>query len=286
MNILQQLQARFGQAFGDVPMSTPQAPVMSAAVQSQQPVAIALESWRPNRIDARDFVAAEPFQASQWFKLGEFEVPSETVWRIQENQPFRLMVPAITRRAGNNAAAASRNVIIAGLFQSPYPAPALGGNPSLKHPSVRVWCLVDAVWSPAVVTAINWGTGQVSYNEPLNCTNVEIYFLHTDGEVRFRAYRKLGNSDTNGVSLFNSSMGAVHASDQRDIEASSAVSWPREVTLGDDYTLGLEVRSTLEHVISARSHLLVNIPAYVREVATVDAVRKAQISELDLRGGL
>ncbi|RIH84710.1 hypothetical protein Mterra_01890 [Calidithermus terrae] len=270
--------------FRDVPAVAPAQPAQPAA---PAPVAQRLEAWRPTRIDRKDFDPGQAFQAGEWFKLAEFEVPSETIWKILAGAPFFMYLRAFKARAGANAAEQARTITLPGLVQTPQAKPALGTEASKYHPEVTVWARVGGVWRRCRINSVTYAAGleACEYVEPANATDVEVYYVHGDGELRVRAFRKLGNSDTSAVSLFNLGISALHTVDQRDGETSHK--WPREVSLTDDFTLSLEVKSGLEHrFVAGRDDMVVSIPAYSAQVATLDPMRKAQLAEIDVRGGI
>ncbi|WP_051304041.1 hypothetical protein [Calidithermus chliarophilus] len=283
MKLLQTLKAqaaRVSERLSDVPArAAAAAPVAPAVV----PPVVAMEPWRPFLIDFKDFQAAQAFTPGEFFKAAEFEVPTETLLRLEAGRIVRAYLYAQYTEAGANGGADADATINVPVIQTPHPKPALNTEASKYHPEVRVWCKVGGVWRRACIKAINYGVS-VTYVEPAGTTDVEAYYVHGDGEMRLRAYRRLGASDTAAVTLFNSSVSALHTVNQTDGEA--AMRWPQENVLSDDFTIGLEIKSSLTHVVNERSPFILRLPAYLQEVRTLDPVRKAQLAELDVRGGL
>ncbi len=235
----------------------------------------------PTMLDAEDFTAGAPWAASQWFTLAEFKAPAGVAWKIPAGPAYRAYLNARAYQAGLNGVASNRTITCPDLIDTPQSAPTL---PTVYHPEVQIWAKVGAVWNRANVTAINFSTGVVNYDEPANCTDVEAYYVHNNGEWRLRVIRELGNSDTSAVAVINSSMGATHSVDQ--ISSESNHKWPRELLLFEGFRLSLEVKSSREHQFNTRSGHVLRIYAVRREVAALDAKRMRQLNEFDLREGV
>lgn len=238
--------------------------------------------WVYTSLDFYDFVAGEAWRNNEWFTLARFTIPVETAFRIEADQAFRAYFHALATQAGANAAAAaSRTIATPGIVDTP-----LGKNPlpARNNLEVQVWCLVGTVWSQADITAVNFAVGNVTYNEPVSCTQVECYYLHGDGEMRIRESRELGFSDAQATTLYNNSLSALHTVDQ--VSSDTSHKWPRTRTFLPGFQLSVDIRSARNHVVNPRSPHMLVLPMITAQLTVHDRARLRQIGEIDLREGV
>jgi hypothetical protein len=258
-------------------------PVVSPAAVQQaqtQPAAMALSNYKPTIIDESDFLAGK-WSSGEWSKLAYFSIPQGVVYKITSGKPYRFFVKSLLEAAGLNAAASARTINVPNLIASTQGDPAL---PAVYHPDVAVWAKVGAIWSQVEINSINFTTKDVSFDEPLNCTNVEIRFTGGTGEWRFLAKRDLGLSDTSDANLQNDSFSALHTTNQNNIDTNPK--WSRDVTLGYGQQLVLEVNTTVKMDWSERNGNIIQIRALYMNVDIQDPRRLSQYLEIDARQGV
>lgn len=232
-------------------------------------------------LEARDFRPGW-FRADEWATVGAFEIPPGILTRINEGVPYRMYIKGVHRVAGLNGAAAAPRTITAlpGLVRTTQGLPAL---PSLFHPEVVVWTAPapGTVFTQQPVSAVDYTARSVTYTEPANTTQVEVYYVHDVGEWRFRVQRALGVADTVAISVANGSFGAVHTVDQNNRETSHR--WPQLVTLIPRHSIVFEVRTSVEVTFHARAQQMLNIQTHVAQVRINDLTAAAELVEAGLR---
>lgn len=236
---------------------------------------------RPKLLEARDFRLGT-FRANEWSVIGSFEVPPGILKRIPADLPYRMYIKAVHRVAGNNAASAAPRTItgIPSLIRTNQGLPTL---PTLHHPEIVVWTAPTpgTVFTQQAVSAVDYAARSVTYTEPANTTHVEIYYVHDDGEWRFRSVRAQGVSDTVALSVANGSFGAVHTVDQNNAETTHR--WPRVVNLAPRQSISFEVRSAREMTFDARAQQMLFVLTEVAQIDVNDPVGLANFIEAEMR---
>lgn len=230
-------------------------------------------------LEARDFRPGW-FRADEWSTVGAFEIPPGILTRVLPDVPYRMYIKGVHRAAGLNVAAAPRTITaLPGLVRTTQGLPTL---PTLFHPEVVVWTApASGVFTQQAVSAVDYAARSVTYTEPANTTQVEIYYVHDAGEWRFRVQRALGLADTVAISVANGSFGAVHTVDQNNRETSHR--WPQLVTLIPRHTLVFEVRTSVEVTFHARAQQMLNLQTHVAQVRINDLSAAAELVEAGLR---
>jgi hypothetical protein len=212
------------------------------------------------------------WRANEFSVIGYYQGSEDVVVELLQGAAYKIYIKALAKKAGANGAAASQTITCPSLVQTKRKQPAL---PATYHPDVKVMCQVAGVWQLATITGINFTTGVVTYNEPANCTNVEAYYTHGDGEFRFRLQRELGGSDISASTIVNGSIAGIHLIDQNNRDTNFV--WPQVTPITSGYRLTLEVKSALEHAFNARADHTIIIPAesYLLETNDITALRDA-----------
>lgn len=261
------------------PMPAP-APAPAAAVQTSP--------WGTAWLDGEDFAGTGiPYRANEWFSLAQFRCPETGHFRIAAGERrVRLYLYGQKTVPGQNLVTpAARTVNLSGLLQSKQAAPAL---PSDYHPDVAVWANVGGVWQKCVITAIDYTTGDVTFTEPdgvATASNIELYYLHGDGQFRFRVLRDLGNIDDAAATVFNGSLAALHTLEQTNLEVMWA--WPQQTELVPGTRLSLEVYTASTPMVwTDRAPNYLHIYALGRRIEVGDKGQLARMSEINARQGL
>lgn len=251
------------------------------------PAAMQTSPWGTAWLDGEDFASTGiPYRPNEWFALAQFRCPETGHFRIAAGERrLRLYLYGQRTVAGQNLGTpAARTVNLPGLLQSKQAAPAL---PSAYHPDVAVWALVGSTWQQATITAINYTTGNVTFTEPAGVAttaNIELYYLHGDGQFRFRVLRDLGNIDDAAATVFNGSLAALHTLEQSNLEVMWA--WPQQTELVPGTRLSLEVYTTTPIIWNDRAPNYVHIYALGRRIEIADKGQLARMSEINARQGL
>jgi hypothetical protein len=260
------------------------APVLLPAPQTPQnggivPAAEALSSYVPTSLDENDFKAGL-WQGNQWSRIATFKIPEGVIYRLETGKPYRFYVKAVRRRNGIAAGAQVFNA--PGLIQTK----RVGVLPSYDHPEVVVWARVAGVWNQCEVTAINYASGDVTYTELAGTTQVEMWYLHNDGEWRLRLLRQLGGFDTSEQTMVNGAFAITHALDQND--AQTQPRFPGDYTITPGQTVALEVKTSIEvswgEVYKAQPAM--QFQALNRQVRALDKPRLAALAEVEARRGV
>lgn len=261
---------------------------MPAPATAPAPAAIQTSPWGTAWLDNEDFASTGiPYRANEWLSLAQFRCPETGHFRIAAGERrIRLYLYGQKTVPGQNLAApAARTVNLPGLLQSKQVAPAL---PSAYHPDVAVWALVGSTWQKATITAINYTTGEVTFTEPAGVAttaNIELYYLHGDGQFRFRVLRDLGNIDDAAATVFNGSLAALHTLEQTNLEIIWA--WPQKTELAPGTRLSLEVYTASTPMVwGDRAPNYIHIYALGRRIEVGDKGQLARMSEINARQGL
>lgn len=275
-NPLASLGRRVGQGvrlFRDAPEAGVAAPVTPAA-----PAAIALTGWKQQYIDAADFQPGEAWRSGEYIRLAQFLLPEGTEWRLEAGKPYGFYVKAVADRDGQNLGApAARNVILTGLQRSKQADQA--NLPATYHPDVAVWATVGGNRVKCTITAIDYGTGTVTFTEPAGVNGagtIQVYYLSNVGDWRIRVARELG-VDTSITAILNDSFAVAHAVDQ--LNKRTARYWPADTVLVQKQRLVLEVRSTVKMVWSPEAENILNFYAWMRQLRVLDDQRLGRVVE-------
>lgn len=246
------------------------------------PAAIQTSPWGTAWLDNEDFDSTGiPYRANEWFSLAQFQCPESGHFRVAAGERrVRLYLYGQKVVAGQNLGApGARTVNLPGLVQSKQAAPGL---PSAYHPDVAVWANVGGVWQKCVITAINYLTGETTFTEPAGVAasaNIELYYLHGDGQFRFRVLRDLGSIDDAAATVFNGSMAALHAIEQTNLEVMWA--WPQQTELVPGTRLSLEVYTASTPMVwNNRAPNYLHIYALGRRIEIWDKGQLARMSEI------
>lgn len=252
------------------------------------PAAVQTSPWGTAWLDGEDFSGTGiPYRANEWFSLAQFRCPETGHFRIAAGERrVRLYLYGQKTVPGQNLVTpAARTVNLSGLLQSKQAAPA---PPSGYHPDVAVWANVGGVWQKCVITAINYTTGDVTFTEPAGVattSNIELYYLHGDGQFRFRVLRDLGNIDDAAATVFNGSLAALHTLEQTNLEVMWA--WPQQTELVPGTRLSLEVYTASTPMVwTDRAPNYLHIYALGRRIEVGDKGQLARMSEINARQGL
>ncbi|MCL6527645.1 MAG: hypothetical protein K6T57_12285 [Thermaceae bacterium] len=255
---------------------------------SAAPAAVQTSPWGTAWLDGEDFAGTGiPYRSNEWFALSQFRCPETAHFRIAAGERrIRMYLYGQKTVPGQNLGApAARTVNLPGLVQSQQAAPAL---PSAFHPDVAVWAKVGGVWSQCVITAINYATGDVTFTEPAGVAvtdNLELYYLHGDGQFRFRVLRELGGIDDSAATVFNGSLAALHTLEQTNLEV--MWSWPQGVELTPGTRLSLEVYTSSTPMLwNSRNPNYLHIYAEARRIEVLDKGTLGVRAELSARNGL
>ncbi len=255
--------------------SSPEAEFRSA------PPALPVEQFDATWIEASDFRPTnKPARTNEWTAVGIFKMPEGMQYRVPVGTVLRFYVKAVLRYAGANSVAASRNRILTGLVDTPLSNPTL---PTTVHNEIAVWNKVAGVWLRGNITAINYATGQVTYDEPTNCTDTEVYFVHNRGEWRVTLERLLAQ-DRQTSHILNASFGAMHTIDQNNIDSSYKV--PQDIDTVSGQQLVFEVYSDAEVSFSERAENIFQLIAQKRQIAIFDKRTTSRIFEVSGRRGV
>jgi hypothetical protein len=270
--------------FRDIPQAQPQ----QAPAPSPAPAAVQMSDWAFAWIDGEDLEATGlPYRPNEWFALAQMRTPETAHFRILGGEKrLRVYLKGMATFPGQNLGSPqARNVTLPYLTQSAQGNPTL---PSTYHPDVLVWAQVGGNWQPLVITAINYGTGQVTFTEPAgisNSSNIEVYYTHADGQFRFRIARDTGGIDDNLATVFNQSFSTMHSIDQNNLE--TMLAWPQQVELVPGTRLVLEVlTTTVPMAWNSRAGHYVHIGALARRIQNLDKGQLLRLAELENRGGL
>jgi hypothetical protein len=222
-------------------------------------------------VDREKFVAGT-WRANEFSVIGYYPGSRNVVVELLQGAAYKLYIKALAKKAGANGSAGSQTITCPSLVQTRRKQPTL---PATYHPDVKVMCQTAGGWNLATITAINFTTGVVTYNEPANCTNVEAHYTHSDGEFRFRLQRELGGSDISASTILNGSIAGLHLVDQNNRDTNFV--WPSLTPITSGYRLTLEVKSALEHTFQSRADHTIIIPAesYLLETNDITALRDA-----------
>lgn len=236
------------------------------------------ERWSAALLEARDMKPGA-WNAGQWSAVGYFNVPEGVRYAIPEGRAYRIYIRARHTQAGTNITGPAPTTV-AGLDLADTPQQKT--VPSLYHPEIAVWCKVGGVWQRVAVDAVDYATGSVTFQEPDNCTDVEVYYVHSTGEWRIRVQREMGASDSQATTVNNGSFGAAHFVDQNNLE--TLHKWPQVVQLVSGQRLTFEVNSTLEHVFNERAGQVLTIFSYVQQLAVLDKALLRAAAAAELQG--
>lgn len=274
-NIMKQIQratAKGLSAFQDQPKQAkpPRGPRPAAVAQSAPNT--------PNPITDQKLRPGAP-RVGEFSVLGYYNVPAGVIHRIPAGRPLRLFIKAQATQETDSGGA--KTLATPGIIRSSQGQPTL---PVTFHPDVSAWGRVDGVWFPCEITSIDYDAQEVSVDAPNNTERVEVYYVHGDGEYRFRVYRELGISDTSAATVTNGSIASIHLVDQKNLE--TMIRWPRYVGLVPSQRLALEISSNLPHVLNARSGLSLHLQAYSQRVTVTDPSALRRAAEIDMREGV
>ena len=288
MSILDRIRAGLGRGldlFRDAapaPRPQPQAapPVRPA------PVALQASGWSTQWIDGEDL---EPvglaYRPGEWFPLAQVKTPDTAHFRILNGERrLRIYLKGQKVVPGQNLASpAARTVSLPYLVETPQGKPSL---PTAHHPEVSVWAQVGGVWQRLTITAINYAAQEITFTEPAGVTgDIEIYYTHGDGQMRFRVARDAGGIDDSAATVFNQSFATIHSVDQNNLE--TMIAWPQQVELVPGTRLVLEVfTQQVPMVWNDRAGHYVHIAALARRVEVLDKGRLLSLAEIENRGGL
>lgn len=222
------------------PAAMPAAAPPVAHVVGPAPLAAVTGRWQPNYIAARVFTPANQV-LDRWSTLSYLKVEPETIYGLPAGKPYRLYLRALGAFAGLSATAATATThVVTGIVQTPRATPVL---PALYVPDVSVWCEVASVWSQVAVASIDYATGTIGYTEPVNCTNVNIYYTHGVGDWRITAKRVQGAANEQTTTLLNGSINGINTTDQDNTRTIPRL--PHAIQLVEGFDLMLQVKSTL-----------------------------------------
>jgi hypothetical protein len=221
------------------------------------------------------------FVPNQFSVVGYFKIPEGVIYRIPAGKTYRQYIKARATAEGQNGPAQTTVVSTPGIIETVRKQPAL---PTLFTPDVSAWARVNGTWQRIAVLGIDYVNQTVDVAEPDDCTDLEVYYTHGEGEYRMRVRRALGNSDDTASMVLNGSISGIHTVDQNNLETSHK--WPRYLGLIPGQSLALEVKSPLDHVVNARSSHELVIQSFVQEIAITDRARLRAIAEVDIREGI
>jgi hypothetical protein len=258
-------------------------PVAQAAPkpQVQQFAAISKGGLVPVLLEAGDLTAGS-WTSDLWSVVGYYRVPEGVIMRVPSGRSYRFYLRARNTFDGQDASITTS--ALTGLVKTEQGRPSDISGGVKYYPEVSVWCKVGGTWQRASITAIDFDTKKVTYTEPKSTTDVEVYYVHSVGQWRYRVYRALGNSDTTAASVANNSFSAAHLVDQNSVETSHK--WPTDVVLIPGERLSLEVKTTLDTEFNSRAGNVATLQAYSQQVTVTDPQKLRQIAEIMVRQGL
>ncbi|MCA9839810.1 MAG: hypothetical protein KC422_23075 [Trueperaceae bacterium] len=282
MNFFRQMHRQLTGALGVLSEAPPVQTNQAQFVQATGPAAVALSNkYNVALLEAADFTAGI-WRESDFNPIGTFRVPYGTRYILPAGRKLRMFLRSKKTFAGNNTTSASRTLTgITGLIESTQKITAL---PASFNPNIVVWAKVGSTWSLATITAIDYSAKTVTITEPDNCTDLEVWYLSSVGEWRFRVYDAKGADNTQAVTVMNGSFAALHTIDQTNDETN--LKWLRDVSLVPGQQLALEVKTSLETVLHSRSQTVITLFSYLQqlEINNLSALRKASTIDL-IRGG-
>lgn len=294
MSFLERIRQGVGQAFGrgldafrgDMPRAEPaQAPV---APPPPPPAAVQVGGWGFAWIDNEDFDATGlAYRPNEYFPVAQMRTPETAHFRIlAQERRLRIYIKGLKVFGGQNLASPqNRTVTVSGLVETPQAKPTL---PSLYHPEVAVWAKVGGVWQQCPIVSVNYATGQITFVEPAGVTgseDIEVYYVHGDGQFRLRVARDAGGVDDSAATVFNQSFATMHAIDQNNLE--TMIAWPQQVELVPGTRLVLEVFTQNTPIVwNNRAGHYIQIAAMGRRIEVLDKGRLQRLAELEARGGL
>ncbi|WP_114314095.1 hypothetical protein [Thermus caldifontis] len=271
---------------GDVPRVEP--PKAITLPPPPPPAAVQVGGWGFAWIDNEDFEATGlAYRPNEYFPVAQMRTPETAHFRIlAQERRLRIYIKGLAKRPGQNySTPTNRTVVIAGLVETPQAKPSL---PSLYHPEVAVWAKVSGVWQQCPIVSINYATGQITFQEPAGVTgseDIEVYFVHGDGQFRLRVARDGGGVDDSVATVFNQSFATMHAIDQNNLE--TMIAWPQQVELVPGTRLVLEVFTQNTPIVwNERAGHYIQIAALGRRIEVLDKGRLQRLAELEARGGL
>lgn len=199
----------------------------------------------PRDLLAADFSPGQQIVGSPSL-LTAFVVPRGDVQQILVGRPFRAYLGArhaatVDTEAAETTATIDLGGAGLGLVRSTRAAPSF---PTQLHPDVRAYKTVASVRTAINVASVNFATGEVGVaGLTAEASNlVEIYYLPSRGTVRFRAVQPSG-SDQHSVELFNSTLRALHETDQASGVTAPRINRPGLVglALGPKWQFAIEV---------------------------------------------
>lgn len=255
---------------------------------ARPPAASPVSPWLAAKLDTFDFLGSGmPYRANEWFSLAVFRNPEDRQVRIATaERRLRMYVRGQLLVAGQNlAAAAARTVSLPHLVQTRQASVTL---PATIHPEVAVWAVVGGTWTRLTITAVNYAAPSITFTEPAGIpttANIEIYFVHGDGQFRFRVQRDLGAIDDAAATAFNGTFAAIHTLEQTSIEALMA--WPNETNLVPGLRLALEVNTGAVPIVwNDRAGHQFFVFCKSRKIDVHDRSYLARHAELDARQNL
>lgn len=214
-----------------------------------------------------------------------YDGPLGHLMLFKGGDPFRFYIKG--RHQVNVPAAGAFNLDLkaAGYnpIQSPRPAAAF---PTQNHPDILAYTSVDngVTWVPAMVTAMNFATGVVTFTAPAACL-AAVYFTAGNGDFELRLVRPMG-SDVASAKLFDGALRSIHETDQSNSRSAPAFGLQgREYPQPPQFRLELAVRSNTAIVWDRYAQHEISLPVFDTPVKVLDPARLNAEAEVKLRGG-
>ncbi len=272
--------------FRDAPTVPVEKAPMPAPPPRPAPAAIQTSGWSAQWIDNEDIdPTGLAYRPGEWFALAQMKTPETAHFRILAGERrLRLYFMGQKVVAGQNLASpAARTVNLPFFVPTPQAHPAL---PTTYHPEVAVWAQVRGIWRRLTITAVDYAGQNVTFTEPVGINgDIEIYYTHGDGQMRFRVARDSGGIDDSVATVFNQSFSTLHSIDQNNLE--TMIAWPQQVELVPGTRLILEVfTNSVPMVWNDRAGHYIHIAALARRVDVLDKGQLLRLAELENRSGL
>lgn len=235
--------------------------------------AIPISEATPQTLNAASFQSAQQV-ISRRSAVAKFRVPKGTIYELDGDMPFRLMVRARVDFDVPANSDGSYTVDIGDLgvdlVRSARPAPS---GATTRHPDAKV--LLDG--EVVAVEAFDADANTLTITVPdADAHSGVAYVLHGNGDIRLIATLPSG-VDVREIELYNDTFQALHETDQANGRTAPRLTPGKDLPLGPQWELQLQVTSDAVIEWSAQAGHVIALRGYSAPVAVVSREALNQI---------